>query len=42
VQYVCCGRFDYGFLPVDVFNALRRKIMALYNARKLGVTRRSD
>jgi hypothetical protein len=36
------GRFDYGFLPVDIFNTLRRKIVALYDARRLGVTRRSE
>jgi len=36
------GRFDYGFLPVDVFDALRRKIVALYNAHRLAVTRRSE
>jgi hypothetical protein len=35
------GRFHYGFLPVDLFNALRRRIVALYDARRLGVTRRS-
>jgi hypothetical protein len=35
------GRFDYGFLPVDIFDALRRKIVALY-ARRLGITRRSE
>jgi mRNA-degrading endonuclease toxin of MazEF toxin-antitoxin module len=36
------GRFDYGFLPVDIFDALRRKIVALYNAHRLTVTRRSE
>lgn len=36
------GRFDYGFLPVDIFDALRRKIVALYNARQLAVTPRSE
>ncbi len=42
VSRAAAGRFDYGFLPVDVFNALRRKIVALYNARRLAATRRSD
>lgn len=36
------GRFDYGFLPVDIFNALRRKIVALYEAHRLRVVRRSE
>jgi hypothetical protein len=36
------NRFDYGFLPVDIFNALRRKIVALYDARRLRITRRSE
>ena len=36
------ARFHYGFLPEDVFNALRRKIVALYRARRLAVTPRSE
>jgi hypothetical protein len=35
------GKFHYGFLPEDVFNTLRRKIVALYRARRLAVTPRS-
>jgi mRNA-degrading endonuclease toxin of MazEF toxin-antitoxin module len=42
ISRAASGRFDYGFLPVDIFNALRRKIVALYGARRLGVTRRSE
>lgn len=36
------ARFHYGFLPEDVFNALRRKIVTLYHARRLAVTPRSE
>jgi hypothetical protein len=35
-------RFHYGFLPEDVFNALRRKMIALYRAHRLVVTPRSE
>jgi len=35
------ARFHYGFLPEDVFNALRQKMVALYRARRLAVTPRS-
>lgn len=36
------ARFHCVFLPEDVFNALRRKMIALYRARRLAVTPRSE
>ena len=35
-------RFDYGFLPADVFAELRAKIVAVYRSRGLAVVRRSS
>lgn len=36
------SRFEYGFLPVDIFDQLRRRIIALYKARRLRVVVRSE
>jgi hypothetical protein len=35
-------RFHSGFLPEDIFDRLRRKIIALYRAHRLAVVRRSE
>lgn len=42
ISHAAPGRFDYGSLPVDIFNALRREIVRLYDARHPGVTQRDD
>ncbi len=36
------ARFHYGFLPEDVFSALRRKIVTVYRAHRLAVMPRSE
>jgi len=35
-------RFDYGFLPEDVFDQLKRKIVAVYRTRRLRLVPRSS
>jgi hypothetical protein len=36
------GRFAYGTLPVEIFDEVRRKLLELYERRKLAMTTRQD
>jgi hypothetical protein len=36
------GQFAYGFLPEDVFDALRARLLALYRAGTVRITPRSE
>jgi hypothetical protein len=36
------GRFSFGTLPVDIFDEVRRKLLDLYERRRLTITTRRD